>query len=77
MVNEFHEFNTVRENNTTIQETILKNPYVQVQELVQTTTISEISPTDIIGIIFLFRKDDIVDCVFPCEGIEIAFLLQY
>ena len=51
---------------------------MQVQELVQTTTTIEISPKDIIGILFLFRKDDIVDGLFPCEqGIEITFVLQY
>ena len=77
IVNEFVDFQGLKNIHTNIKETHLKDMYVQVQELVQATAIIAVRPEHIIGLIFLFREDEIVDGVFPCEGIEISFLLRY
>ena len=73
-INEYQPFETIVEEYN-LNEPALRNPYMEVVELVQTTVIHQISPNCVSGIFFLFTKDEIVNGNFPCEGIEIAFVL--
>ena len=75
-INHFETFATVVEDNN-LSEPTLQNPYVDVIELVQTSVIHKVPSHEITGIIFLFSKDDIVYGNFPCEGIELAFVIRF
>lgn len=77
MVNEYMEFSSVVVSEENVTELPLNNPYVEVEELVQTSKIIHIAPQTVSSIIFFFRKDDIVNGIFPCEGVEIAYFTRF
>ena len=77
VVNEYSEYETFMEEHDEIHDVPLKNPYIEVRELIQTKSIIYISHDEVRNIIFTFRKDDIVDGFFPCEGVECAFTIRF
>ena len=61
----------------TIEVRQIRNRYIEVNELIQTTYQVRLSVSHLHGIIFVFRKRDIIDGNYPCKGMENAFVIEY
>ena len=76
-INIFQELGSLKDTIPELQITYLHNAYIDVPELVQMASTIRLPPSCITGLIFVFRKDDIVNGVYPCEGVEFCFVLRY
>ena len=74
-VNQFVKLSTLMEMGECSHAAII-NPYVDIDELVQTSYVMDVLIEMVKGIIFVFKKDPIVNGVYPCEGMEHVFLLR-
>ena len=77
MVNKYVEYDSFIEDHDEVNHVPLENPYIEVKELIQTPEIIQIPPRTLINILFIFRKDDVVDGIFPCEGVECAYIIRF
>ena len=77
MVNKYVEYDSFIEDHDEVNHAPLENPYIEVKELIQTPEIIQIPPRMLINIIFIFQKDDVVDGIFPCEGVECAYIIRF
>ena len=76
-VNEFIEFNAHRERLNTISAPApLNNAYINVDKLVHTNAFVDFPFSSITRLIFVFRKEEIVEGVYPCKGMELCFVLR-
>ena len=77
VVNEYANYEEFIQDHDEIESIPMQNPYIEVAELIQTTSLVQIPHHAVSNIIFMFRKDDIVNGFFPCEGVECAFLIRF
>lgn len=76
-INQFMLLEELNHMDIGFKENPIQNRYILVKELVQTDHTHMVSASEIDGIIFLFRHDDIINGTYPCEGIENAFVVRY
>ena len=76
-INLYVDIETLRETARTFDIIPLQNPYVELCKLVQTSTLVHCDLLCVTGLIFVLKKDEIINGVYPCEGMEMSFVLRY
>lgn len=55
----------------------MKNCYVLNDKLVQTCHMMQVSSGSVNGVIFVFKKDEIVNFSFLCKGVKNAYIIRF
>ena len=76
-MNEYEMYEEFIQEHNKIESIYMQNPYIEVAELTQTKSLVQIPNHAVSNIIFMFRKDNIVNGFFPCEGVKCAFLIRF